>query len=729
MRITVRGVVQGVGFRPTVHRLARSMDLHGYVQNNGSNVVIEMDGDAEEFVRRLRQALPPLARLDEVTISPGLTDPELRTMGFKIVPSQQGIGGVGIPNDTAVCDRCLKEMFDPSDRRYLYPFTNCTDCGARFTVIDGLPYDREKTTMRPFPLCSECQREYGDPDDRRFHHQTITCPVCGPRYYLLDRDGERDDERPIARFASKLHEGKIGVAKSWGGMHLCCALDRLPHMREWYRRKEKPFAIMVRDLKALERYGTPTSHDLDLLTSSHRPIVLVPKVENEITELVAPGLDTIGVFLPYTSMQHLLFHHLAEDALVMTSANVPGEPMVLRESDALTLGADMYLMHDREIVNRCDDSVVRSFQDKTYFIRKSRGHIPSHIDFPLKGVAVGVGAQEGLAGALSFDRRLYATQYIGDATSPGVLEFLEESLKYLRRLLGTERMDAIGMDLHPGHSTRRLAKRWAEESGIEPVEVQHHHAHAAALLVESKLDEMVAITIDGTGYGDDGVAWGGEVLISNLKEYRRVGHLKEVPLLGGEKAVYDVRRIAFALAEMSGGGLDYFNEDERELFRKMMSRSGKSTSFGRVLDGISCYLNICQYRSYDGEPAMKLEKYLNQARNLDLVPTVRHGDIIDTSAMFRHMMNARGNPADKAGSMTHAMVRGLVDIASEKAEDEGIGHIGLSGGVSYNRAISTWAKDLVEARGLKFVCHDLTPNGDGCISTGQCAVALSRTGN
>jgi len=705
------------------------MGLHGYVQNNGSNVVIEMDGDAEEFVRRLKQALPPLAHLDEVVISPGLPEPELRTMGFKILPSQQGIGGVGIPNDTAVCDRCLKEMFDPSDRRYLYPFTNCTDCGARFTVIEDLPYDREKTTMRPFPLCPQCQQEYGDPDDRRFHHQTVTCPVCGPRYYLLDRDGERDYERPIARFASKLQDGKIGVAKSWGGMHLCCALDQLSHMREWYRRKEKPFAIMVRDLKALERYGRPSDQDVKLLTSSHRPIVLVPKVDNEITELVAPGLDTIGVFLPYTSMQHLLFHHLEEDALVMTSANVPGEPMVLRESDALTLGADMYLMHDRDIANRCDDSVVRSFLDKTYYIRKSRGHIPSHIEFPLKGVAIGVGAQEGLAGALSFDRRLYATQYIGDATSPGVLEFLEESLKYLRRLLGADRLDAIGMDLHPGHSTRRLAKRWAEESGIEPVEVQHHHAHAAALLVESKLDDMVAITVDGTGYGDDGVAWGGEVLISNLKEYRRVGHLKEVPLLGGEKAVYDVRRIAFALAEMSGGGLDYFNEGERELFRKMMPRSGTSTSFGRVLDGISCYLNICQYRSYDGEPAMKLERYLNLARNLDLVPTVRHGNVIDTPAMFRQMMNVRGNQADRAGSMTYAMVRGLVDIASEKAEDEGIEHIGLSGGVSYNRAISTWTKDLVEARGLKFVCHDLTPNGDGCISTGQCAVALSRTGN
>jgi len=728
MRVTVRGVVQGVGFRPTVHRLATSMGLHGYVQNNGSNVVIEIDGDAQEFISRLKTALPPLARLDHINVSEGLPDKRLQEMGFVIVPSQEGVRGVGIPNDTAVCPTCLKEMLDPSDRRHLYPFTNCPDCGARFTVIEDLPYDRVNTSMRPFPLCPDCQREYGDPADRRFHHQTITCPVCGPRYYLLDRNGNRDHDDPIAKFAQNLHQGRIGVAKSWGGMHLCCTLDRLQHMREWYRRREKPFAIMVRDLDALERYGRPTAHDRELLTSSHRPIVLVDKVDNDITELVAPGLGNVGVFLPYTSMQHLLFHYLKEDALVMTSANVPGEPMVLREKDALTLGADIYLMHDREIVNRCDDSVVRSFGDRTYYLRKSRGHIPSFIDFPLKGVAVGVGAQEGLAGALSFDGRLYATQYIGDATSPGVLEFLEESLRYLRRLQGAEHLDAIGMDMHPGHSTRRLAKAWAEEDGLEAVEVQHHHAHAAALLVESRLSEMTAITIDGTGYGDDGVAWGGEVLFSGLRDYRRAGHLKEIPLLGGEKAVVDVRRLAFALAEMTGGGLDYFPETESEIFRKMMSRSGTSTSFGRVLDAISCYLGVCQYRTYDGEPAMKLERWLGNARRLDLVPTIRQGDVIDTPEMFRRMMEASGTKADRAGSMVYAMVRGLVEIAAETAEDEGVKQVGLSGGVSYNRHISTWTKQLVEERELAFIGHDRTPNGDGCISTGQCAVALARTG-
>ncbi len=346
MRITVRGVVQGVGFRPTVHRLARSMGLHGYVQNNGSNVVIEIDGDAEVFVRRLKEALPPLARLDEVAISEGLSDPDLKAWDSGSCRAS-GHQGRGHPQRHR-CLRLLPEGDVRSLRQALsLPFHQLHRLRRPFHRDRGPSVRSGEDVHETVPALPQCQREYGDPDDRRFHHQTVTCPVCGPRYYLLDRDGRRHDERPIADFASRLHEGDIGVAKSWGGMHLCCTLDQLPHMREWYRRKEKPFAIMVRDLKALERYGRPTAHDQELLTSSHRPIVLVSKVDNAVTELVAPGLDTIGVFLPYTSMQHLLFHHLEEDALVMTSANVPGEPMVLRELDALTLGADMYLMHDR----------------------------------------------------------------------------------------------------------------------------------------------------------------------------------------------------------------------------------------------------------------------------------------------------------------------------------------------------------------------------------------------
>ncbi|HSV42845.1 MAG TPA: carbamoyltransferase HypF, partial [Methanomassiliicoccales archaeon] len=510
MKLTIFGIVQGVGFRPTVHRVASRLGAHGYVQNNGSNVVVEIDVDPGAFIRELRAELPPLARMDRVEVSEGLPDHELVRSGFAIVKSESGERGVAIPNDYAICPSCLKEMFDPRDRRYHFPFTNCTDCGARFTIIEDLPYDRENTSMRSFPMCPDCRREYEDVNDRRFHHQTVSCPRCGPRYYLLDGQGARVEGDPVDGFADVLGNGGIGIMKSWGGMHICSTLTSLPHLRDWYKRREKPFAVMMRDLETVRRYAEPTSKESDILTSGHRPIVLVKKIDSGVTELISPGLGNIGVFLPYTEMQQLLFDRLRTDALVMTSANVPGEPMVLRDEGALSLGADAYLMHEREIVNRCDDSVVRTFDDHMFFIRRSRGYVPYDIPFPFPGRLLGLGAQENIAGALSSKGRLHLTQYIGDSSSAGVLEFLESGIGHLRRLLGTESIDAIGVDLHPGYSTHRLGFRLANELGAQLIEVQHHHAHAAALMLENGLDDLVAVTVDGTGYGRDGRAWGGE---------------------------------------------------------------------------------------------------------------------------------------------------------------------------------------------------------------------------
>lgn len=725
MRIEIKGVVQGVGFRPTVYRIATAMGLRGYVQNLGSHVVIEVDRDAEAFVSQLQQSLPPLAELSEVRIKDGAILDDLGP-GFRIIPSGTGIKGVGIPNDSAICANCRREMFNPADRRFQYPFTNCTDCGARFTIIEDLPYDREKTSMRDFPLCEDCRREYEDPADRRFHHQTISCPRCGPSFYLLDGKGQRMEGEPIKEFAGLLHDGAIGVAKSWGGMHICCTLATLPRLREWYRRKQKPFAVMVRDLEAAERYSTPSELEKEQLSSKHRPIVLVPKKEAEINELISPGLGNIGIFLPYTEMQHLLFSHLQEDALVMTSANVPGEPMVLRDEDALGLGAEYYLLHDREVLNRCDDSVLRVYGNKTFFLRKSRGHIPSGIPLPMQGEAVGVGAQESIAGAVAAGGTVFATQYIGDASSYGVLQFLEGSLAYQMRLLGVEGPRAVGIDLHPGYSTRRLGKELAERWKAELVEVQHHWAHAAALMVDAGLDEMVALTLDGTGYGADGVAWGGEVLHADFGSFTRVGHLQEIPLLGGEKAVYDVRRLAFGITEQLGISTDYFDDAQAQLLRKMMRSSPKTTSFGRVLDALACYFDVCDYRSYDGEPAMKLERHLENGRNVPIM-VEREGNVIMSVPMFRGMVEAKGTPDDKAYSYVRALLKGLVDVAAEEAERHKLKHIGLTGGVSYNHTIASITEELVTRKGFLFAVPERLPNGDGCISTGQVAVALRKT--
>jgi hydrogenase maturation protein HypF len=726
MRIVVRGVVQGVGFRPTVYRIATSMGLNGWVQNNGSNVIIAVDRDADEFVKRLHEELPPLARLDSVEIVEG----DVHDEGFHIVPSSVGQRGVGIPNDSAMCDDCRREMLTPGGRRYHYPFTNCTNCGARFTIIEDLPYDRGKTSMHEFPMCPECRAEYDDPSARRFHHQTICCPRCGPHYYLLDEEGKRiaaDD--PVAYFAKQMERGAIGVAKSWGGMHLCCSLATLPRLRRWYRREQKPFAVMVRDMEAVRRYGRPDEHEEELLRSPHRPVVLVPRTGDPMNDLISPGLGNVGLFLPYTEMQHLLFHHLKEDALVMTSANTPGEPMVLRDSDALDLKAELYLLHDREILNRCDDTVVRSFGRNTFFLRKSRGHIPSPIDVGLKGSAVGVGAQENLAGAVIKDGRMYTTQYIGDGDSPRVIDFLDASIGHLRRLLGVDELDAVGVDLHPGYTNRRMAKEMAQSAGAELVEVQHHWAHAAALMLDAGLDEIVCLTLDGTGYGADGQAWGGEVLHATFDDYERVAHLEGFPLLGGEMAVRDPRRLVFALSARAGLPLPYFSERDASVLIKLMDRSVTTTGFGRVLDAVSCYLDICQVRTYDGEPAMKLEPYLERgSRTVPMKAELRSG-IVGTVDLFRQLADSKGSKEDRAHSFTAALLEALVDAAADDASASGVKDIGLTGGVSYNTTICSLVKSMVEERGLRFVCPDRLPNGDGCISSGQAAVALKKTRN
>jgi hydrogenase maturation protein HypF len=726
MKLVIHGIVQGVGFRPTVHRIARSLNLRGYVQNNGSNVVVEIDGDGDEFLRELEEGLPPLARIDrierQVSVAKALDGIE----GFIIVPSKEGQKGIGIPNDVALCDTCRRELFDPSNRRYLYPFTNCTDCGARFTVIEDLPYDRSKTSMREFPMCQTCRDEYSDPDNRRFHHQTISCPQCGPRYQLLDRNGNEIGNDPIADFAARIDEGEIGVAKSWGGMHICCSMEAIPRLREWYGRKHKPFAIMIRDLEALEAHGFPTDHEIQLLTSPHRPVTLVAKNHSEGMDWASPGLNNIGVFLPYTAMHEILFHHLDADAMVMTSANVPGEPMMLDDRDVLSLGADSYLLHDRRVVNRCDDSVVRSFDESTHFIRRSRGHIPSSIESPFRGRAIGIGAQENLTAAIAMDGRIYPTQYVGDGDSIGVIEFLEQAVRYQTRLLGLDSLDVVAMDLHPGYSNRRMGKIIGEEYGAEIIEVQHHWAHASSLMVDSGENEMIALTLDGTGYGEDGRAWGGEVLHTTFQGFERVGHLEEIPLLGGEKAVRDIGRLVFALSELNGRRCDIFDEGEAAIFRKMMTGSLRTSSFGRILDTLSCYLGVCRNRSYDGEPAMKLEALLESGRKIHEFEVDISNGVVKTVPMFGQLFEMGGRREDLALSFVHDLLTGMLEVAFETAESSETRNVGLTGGVAYNGTISSIVKNKVLREGLNFIGHNRVPNGDGGISTGQAAIALSR---
>ena len=725
MRIVLRGVVQGVGFRPSVHRLAERLAIDGRVWNDGSQVVIDIRGDAHHFLQELLVSLPPLASIDSYDVE---DNPYEGPAGFHIVPSRPGSKGVGIPTDTALCNHCLEEMGSEKDRRHGYPFISCTDCGPRFTLISDLPYDRRSTAMDPFTPCSGCHEEYSKPSERRYHHQTICCPICGPQYRLFDHRGiEVPVENPIKGFADLLDNGAIGVVKSWGGMHICCRVHEVDRLREWYRREQKPFAIMVRDPEAMSLFTDPTSDEMAMVCSSQRPVVLMDKVMNETTEKLSPGLDNLGVFLPYAGVQHLLFKNLRDPALIMTSANIPGEPMLLDDESVFSLGAECYLLHNQRILNRADDSVMSHHLGRRQFLRKSRGHTPSYLDVDIPGDVVALGGQENISACVAHDRRLYSTQYIGDGDGLGVMEYLDSSVAHLRKLMGAEGpLAAVVIDLHPGYSNRSLGKRLSQESGCPLLEVQHHWAHAASLLVDSNVDRAVVLTLDGTGYGADGNAWGGEILSCDLESYDRVGKLQDIPLLGGEKALFDLKRLNFAIDRLNGRKGRGFTDSESIVLDKMMRTNVGCSSMGRLMDALSSQLGVCSHRSYDGEPAMKLERLLHKGkRHPDIIAESRNGEIA-TAPLFAQVEDMELSAADAAYSVVECVLQEMVQIAREEAERKGIQNIGLTGGVSYNKIVMNIVSNAVKENGMNMVLHDRVPNGDGGIAVGQAAIALRR---
>ena len=508
-------------------------------------------------------------------------------------------------------------------------------------------------------------------------------------------------------------------------MHLCCKIDQINRFREWYGRPQKAFAIMTRNLEAARKYGKITEDEKAILLSKSKPIVLVEKIG---AEEVSPGLNTIGLFLPYTGLHHLLFSHLKTDALVMTSSNIPGEAMITTDEEAFSIDADIYLLHNRPIPNRVDDSVVRLWKGNTFFIRKSRGYVPEPISVNYDKKILSVGAGENITGAISHDKNVFATQYIGNSKYYLTLEFLEESLRHLMKLtMKKPELDAVVQDLHPGYDSRKLAKKFADEFSVPLYEVQHHWAHAASFLVDNELDESVVLALDGLGYGSDGTFWGGEVLYSNFNDFRRVGCLEQIPLLGGDQATHDPRRLVFAIFKRFGKE-KFFSGNEAEIFTKMMNKSPRSSSLGRTLDAISCYFNVCTKRTYDGEPAMKLEKYLAIGEPVYTFDCPVKNDVVGTIDIFRQVDEKTNKPltekekADYIHSMVKTIVDRLSDIAIENAEENNIKTIGITGGVSYNIPITEMVEKQVKKAGLKFIVHRNIPNGDGGISIGQNAI-------
>jgi hydrogenase maturation protein HypF len=732
MKITVYGIVQGVGFRPTVYRVAKAMGLKGFVLNNGSNVEIHIDRDAERFLEQLGRALPTLARIDRAEFE----EVDEKLHDFSIAHSHDGARVSLIPTDTAICENCVSDFGRSGDRRHMFPFTNCTECGARFTVIADLPFDRSRTSMSDFPMCPECTKEYASPEDRRFHAQTISCPKCGPKYALYDKNGKKLEKEPFKEFAERIDEGSIGLLKGWGGMHIICTFEHASKLRKVYRRGDKPYAVMMRDLETAKKYVLMTGDEQKLVTSPQRPIVLLRKREDAMEKLekVSPGLGNLGVMLPYSGAHLLMFHHLEADGVIMTSANPPGQPMVVENEKAFDLGLDCYLMHNRRIIHRCDDSVIKVNSGRTNFTRKSRGFVPVPVAANHKHSVIGVGAQWDVTGSVSRNGEIFLTQYVGESQQYPTLQYLDDAIHHLNGLLGMKWFEAIGLDKHPRYSTRIVARRLAKEYGAQLIETQHYHAHAASLKIDRGIDgPLVCLTWDGTGYGDDGTSWGGETLMAEYSEYKRLGTLEGIPLLGGDRAVVDPKRVVTAIQLKLGIEPTMADRKETELYSKMLSKSVTASSMGRVLDSVSCILGICCKRTYEGEPAIKLEKWLESGE-----PTVdfeldfeKRGDIevARTLPMFLQLLETKlGSDrarADAAVSFVRTLVSGIADRAGNHAMDAGLKQVGLTGGVSYSGPITAWVKEAVERRGLEFVGHERVSSGDGGISTGQNAIAGS----
>ncbi len=737
MKIIFYGLVQGVGFRPAVYRCAKSLGLSGYIRNNGSNVEVVVDRDHEKFLEQLNSELPPLAKISG-------TELDLETSGkeysdFSIVLSEDGERSSVIPADTAICDDCLSELFDEKDRRHLYPFINCTNCGARFSAIASVPYDRDNTSMKEFKLCENCESEYDFPENRRFYAQTISCMDDGPHFTLYGRDGGVvETENAIEHFAEKIENGAIGVLKSWGGMHLICNLETLRRFRKWYSRPEKPFAVMARNIKAARALARISDSEETLLLSLQRPIVILQKrpdrLEDPLLSLVSPRLDNIGLYLPYSAIQHLLFNYLKKDAIIMTSANPPGEPIVIEDDEVFKLGADLYMLHNRKIINRIDDTVMIPFEDRTFFIRKSRGFVPIALNPHHTRQVVSVGAEENLTTGVSFGGKLYTSQYLGDVRKYNVYEFQKSATFHLMDLFGINEVDAIGADLHPLYTSKRFAHELGERYSAEVFEIQHHWAHAASLMIDNDIsDEILCLTLDGAGYGTDGNIWGGEVILSSFTEFERIARLEYLPLIGGDRAVEDPRRVVFAIFKKLGLDSDYFDHDVSSILKKAIKNSPKSCSFGRFLDAISCFLGVCCKKTYDGEPAIKLERYLNRGKKkfeFETGITDSGVRVIETLPLFEQLFEyaqdknlTEQDRYDLAYSMVSVPLKMMVEIALEKAQERNMAYIGLTGGVAYNLPITRMVKEAVEDRNFTLLTHNHVPNGDGGISVGQNAIA------
>ena len=771
--IRVQGIVQGVGFRPFVYGLAAELELVGFVYNDSEGIIIEVEGTPwmlDSFQEALRCRKPPLAQIDRMTTA---VIPPRGEQTFAIFPSQAtNTRHTLISPDVAICDDCLHELLDPTDRRYYYPFINCTNCGPRFTIVQDIPYDRDKTTMRVFPLCPDCQAEYDDPLNRRFHAQPNACSICGPRVQLLlttDHDLVSNLQSPIKETARRIAQGEIVAIKGLGGYHLACdALHEtvVATLRQRKHREAKPFALMVPDLATARQLCFINEVEAELLQSRQRPVVLLPqRPGSPIALAVAPCYNSLGLMLPYTPLHTLLLRDFAEcvgserpSVLVMTSGNTSDEPIAYHDDEAqqrLAHIADHFLIHNRAIHMRCDDSVVRVVAGETQMLRRSRGYVPAPIQvkqpFPLPILAVGGHLKNTFC--LGKENRAFVSHHIGDLENLETLRSFEEGITHFIRLFGIQ-PEVVAHDMHPEY----LSTKWATNSqspisrskavqslvsSLHPlVPVQHHHAHIASVMAEHDLTEpVIGVALDGTGYGLDGAIWGGEFMVADRHDFERLAHLAYVPLPGGEQAIKQPWRMAAVYLQHTYGN-DFLNLDipfvqqlDRQKWRplaQMMARgfnSPPTSSFGRLFDAISALLGLRGESIYEGQAAIELEMLAQPTdeaypftitggmpAQLDLRPTIR--------AIVAEIQQGVGLSLI-AGRFQRTVAELIAAVCLQIYYQTRLNRVALSGGVFQNQLLLEQTLPLLHNKSFQVYTNWQVPPNDGGISLGQAVIAAA----
>lgn len=750
-RIKIAGIVQGVGFRPFIYNLARKNNLRGHVLNDTCGVEIKAEGkkpDLDRFLLKIKNSPPPQSKIEHVEIQ---KIPEYGYRDFVIKESQTNeTRTVLVSPDLATCQDCLREVFDPQDRRHEYPFLNCTNCGPRLSIIKDVPYDRDKTTMAVFGMCPDCQNEYHNPQNRRFHAQPNACPVCGPRLTLMDNQGNRfNTTNPVSSTTKLLKEGYIIAIKGIGGYHLACnALDKdaVSTLRKRKYREDKPFALMAKDLKTIAKFCYLTPAERELLESVERPIVLLRKKNVRSIALdVAPLQKSWGVMLPYSPLHHLLLKN-SNLILVMTSGNQSDEPIAYEDEEAfqrLKNIADYFLSHDREIHRRCDDSVTRIFKGEQMILRRGRGYVPLpvRVDLNFRKHILATGAQLKNTFCLAKGKFAFLSTHIGDLENYETLNFYTKEIDRFKKLCSVK-PEVVAYDLHPEYLSTKYASSLRD---VRKIPVQHHHAHIVSCMAENKIShQVIGVSFDGTGYGEDKNVWGGEFFISDLKSFQRVAHFKYVPMPGGEMAIKHPWKMALSYL-YSCYGEEFLNLDLEfvrkidtvrwEVIRKMLEQKINlflTSSAGRLFDCVSVLLNFKERTNYEGQPAIELEFRAdeNAASRYDYQINAGKGLlIIDWNLIIKGVVDDLVKKTDKSkiAARFHNTVAEIIgEVCANLSEEYDLDTVCLSGGVFQNVFLLNRTHALLTKNRFKVYTHHQVPPNDGGISLGQAVIASQR---